>query len=613
MTTSHGRSAYRPTRPDGPPATDPSVHRGSHLGLVRPAWRGWHRRADAIVVPASRTADNLLETAELANALDCCLVVLCSKLARAAAVGDLFEGHRRLRWMAVDLPADYGHPLLAFETSGCVEARAPHLGDLSTKRNLGLLLAKLVGWRSLLFLDDDIRDLDIGSVQDAADALDTFAAASLLLQDYPDNSVVCHAHRLVGGIQDVFVTGSALMVGCDRPQSFFPDIYNEDWLFLFEKLQAGEVAYAGVARQLCYEPFASPDRPRAEEFGDILAEGLVNLLHERRPLSDATAGYWEECLVRRKHFIAGIRAGLNGADAAATALAAAEKRRGEISGIAFEDYVDRWRRDAKSWRTRLATLPAAGSVPAAAEFLGLGRGSLLTSAGLQRAASRPTVAPATEVVVEPTARVAETARVGAAPRRLQQGEWDRAGRPAYVGAGCDIGHYSVIGQEVHIGAGTILDAYSLIEIGATLGDNVLVIHRACVGARACVGQGSVIAGLVCERAVVGAGCRVFGDLIHRQLDPSARWDAPESTENSPCLEDRVFVGWGATIIGGITVGTGSYICAGATVTRDVPPHCIVTGINDVAHPEDWAGRSDHRRSSTGRRRSAADRFSGKSP
>jgi acetyltransferase-like isoleucine patch superfamily enzyme len=589
VTTSHGRLAYRPIVSNCP-APDPDVHRGSHVGLLRPARRASHRLPDAIVVPASRTVDNLIETIELAASLNCCLVVLCSKLAGAAGVRDLVDRHRDLRWMAVDLPEGYSHPLLTFETAKFGEAKAPHLGDLSTKRNLGLLLAKLLRWRSVLFLDDDIRGLDIASVRHAASALGTFAAAGLLVEDYPDNSVVCHAHRLTGGRQDVFVTGSALMVDCGQPQSYFPDIYNEDWLFLFDKLQAGEVAYAGVARQLRYEPFASPARPGGEEFGDILAEGLVNLLHDGRPLSDAKAGYWEECLIRRKYFIAGIAAKLDDGSAMATALTAAEKRRGEISAVTCEEYLEGWRRDAESWRRRLAELPALGSLPVAADHLGLGRGNVLSSDGLCRGTRRAVAPPAAEVIVDPTARVAETARIGTAPRRLQQGDWDRSGRPTSVGAHSDIGHYSVIGQEVHLGAGAILDPYSLIDLGATVGDNVMVIYRASVGARSCVGDGSVIAGLVCDRAVVGARCRVFGDLIHRQLDPTGSWDAPASTEDSPRLQDGVFVGWGATIIGGITVGAGSYVCAGATVTKDVPPHRIVTGTNQIVRPEDWAGQ-----------------------
>ncbi len=43
------------------------------------------------------------------------------------------------------------------------------------------------------------------------------------------------------------------------------------------------------------------------------------------------------------------------------------------------------------------------------------------------------------------------------------------------------------------------------------------------------------------------------------------------------LEDGVWVGARAMILGGVTVGRQAVIGAGAVVTRDVPPYTIVTG------------------------------------
>lgn len=41
--------------------------------------------------------------------------------------------------------------------------------------------------------------------------------------------------------------------------------------------------------------------------------------------------------------------------------------------------------------------------------------------------------------------------------------------------------------------------------------------------------------------------------------------------------DRVWIGFGVTILKGIIVGEGAILAAGAVVTRDVPPYCIVGG------------------------------------
>lgn len=43
------------------------------------------------------------------------------------------------------------------------------------------------------------------------------------------------------------------------------------------------------------------------------------------------------------------------------------------------------------------------------------------------------------------------------------------------------------------------------------------------------------------------------------------------------IERNVWIGAGATIIGGVTVGENSVVAAGAVVTRDVPPNVLVGG------------------------------------
>lgn len=43
------------------------------------------------------------------------------------------------------------------------------------------------------------------------------------------------------------------------------------------------------------------------------------------------------------------------------------------------------------------------------------------------------------------------------------------------------------------------------------------------------------------------------------------------------IERNVWIGAGATIIGGVTVGENSVVAAGAVVTKDVPPNTLVGG------------------------------------
>jgi serine O-acetyltransferase len=47
---------------------------------------------------------------------------------------------------------------------------------------------------------------------------------------------------------------------------------------------------------------------------------------------------------------------------------------------------------------------------------------------------------------------------------------------------------------------------------------------------------------------------------------------------APVLGDRVFIGAGAKIIGGVSVGHDARVGANAVVVHDVPPHCTAVGV-----------------------------------
>lgn len=79
--------------------------------------------------------------------------------------------------------------------------------------------------------------------------------------DFPDNFVVCHAHRQVRTALDVFVGGSVLAVNRAQPFTFFPDVYNEDWLFFYDNACSAQLGWSGRnTTQLYYDPFEQPQR-----------------------------------------------------------------------------------------------------------------------------------------------------------------------------------------------------------------------------------------------------------------------------------------------------------------------------------------------------------------
>jgi acetyltransferase-like isoleucine patch superfamily enzyme len=192
-------------------------------------------------------------------------------------------------------------------------------------------------------------------------------------------------------------------------------------------------------------------------------------------------------------------------------------------------------------------------------------------------------------VVSPAAFIAPTAIIGHPFRPLLDGREVRVDRATDIGAGVWIGHYTIVGQGVTIGVGSILEDFVGVEHHAQIGSRVLVASRSRIGIGVMVDNDSVIRGYVGDHSRIGAGCRIFGDLIHRQLDPSVPWDDPAAEEAAPLIEDGAFVGWRAVIVGGVTIGEGTYVCAGALITRDVPAGLIAHGRNRITHPDRWRG------------------------
>jgi len=355
-----------------------AAHRESHCDLLQYVVDGSSRRVDAIVVTAGRPTRHIAPAVELAGRLNCDLLAVCSGQVHPQKVATLAREWPKLRCHVVYLPNNYEHPLLSFKSSRMTEVADGRHGLLNIKRNITLLVARMLGWHTVLFLDDDIFDIPDALVRRASAGIGRFAAVALTVVDWPDNSAVCHANRLAEGRQDVFVSGSALLIDASAEFSFFPKIYNEDWLFLFDWLAAARVGRVGAVRQLRYDPFEDPERAAAEEFGEVIAEGLIDLLHRRLPAKELTnLDYWQAFLLRRKAFIA--RAAhriaaqtqnpLN--SAALLALAAAERRRSEIAPHHCVSYVQTWRLDVQTWVERIDALKRVDRLLSAINYLDL--------------------------------------------------------------------------------------------------------------------------------------------------------------------------------------------------------------------------------------------------
>jgi acetyltransferase-like isoleucine patch superfamily enzyme len=123
--------------------------------------------------------------------------------------------------------------------------------------------------------------------------------------------------------------------------------------------------------------------------------------------------------------------------------------------------------------------------------------------------------------------------------------------------GCAIGTDTCIGPFVEIQAGVIIgrrckiSSHTFVCTGTTIEDEVFV------------GHGVMFTNDRFPRATTVGG----------ELQSAADW------ELLPILVRRgSSIGSNATILGGVTIGEGAMVGAGAVVTRDVPDHEVVAGV-----------------------------------
>ncbi|GAA4967963.1 hypothetical protein [Actinoplanes utahensis] len=345
------------------------LHHGSHAVLLQdedvPDDASVSSRLDAVIVPTAWPADALRHVMQVGKEIDCTVVALCSRAATssdALAIAD----HEGTRALAVDVTPALADRLPSFATDRLLhDSGFGATSDLSLKRNLGLLLARGSGWRRVLFLDDDILIDDPAHLHRVAGLVDRYRAVGLRNHGYEDNSVICHAYRAVGGRQDTFIGGGAMIVDALRSESFFPNIYNEDWFYLLGGGVPFRAARAGAMSQRDYDPFANPSRALAEELGDTLAEGLFWLLDSGpTPTAGATPtlnavkneDYWGAALHRRRAFI-DLVITLTDDPRIRRSLEAARGRSADITYGLCHRFVDLWQHDLHRWRHYLTRVP----------------------------------------------------------------------------------------------------------------------------------------------------------------------------------------------------------------------------------------------------------------
>ena len=140
-------------------------------------------------------------------------------------------------------------------------------------------------------------------------------------------------------------------------------------------------------------------------------------------------------------------------------------------------------------------------------------------------------------------------------------------------------------NDVQFGDGVVVQAFTNLY-GCALGDETRVgtfveIQRgATVGARCKVSSHTFICtGVeIGDEVFVGHGVMFINDKRPRATTDSGELQTDDDWELQPTIvERRASLGSGAVILGGVRIGEGAIVGAGAVVTRDVPAGATVAG------------------------------------
>lgn len=129
-----------------------------------------------------------------------------------------------------------------------------------------------------------------------------------------------------------------------------------------------------------------------------------------------------------------------------------------------------------------------------------------------------------------------------------------------VGDHFQTGHHVLIRADTIVGDHVVVGTNTVIEGQVRIGSFVKIEANCFIPTRCTFGS----------RVFLGPGVNILNDRYPLKMR--------EKYQPEGCvLEDNVTLGGSVVLLPGVRIGAGSFVAAGAVVTRDIPPGCLVIG------------------------------------
>lgn len=146
---------------------------------------------------------------------------------------------------------------------------------------------------------------------------------------------------------------------------------------------------------------------------------------------------------------------------------------------------------------------------------------------------------------------------------------------------------AIVDDGAAIGSGSKIWHFTHVCAGAQIGQDVVLGQNVYVGNKVVIGDNCRIQNNVSVYDNVNLGDDVFcgpSVVFTNVINPRAFVSRKDSYRDTNVLRGAS-LGANCTIVCGVTIGEYSFVGAGAVVTKDVPPHCLVIGV--PARPAGW--------------------------